>query len=384
MHLVDEQDDVAVRRRDLLQHRFEPLLELAAIFRAGDQRAHVEGDQLLVIEALRDVAIDDAQREAFHDGGLADAGLADQHRIVLGAARQHLHGAPDLLVAADHRIELAVACRLGEIAAVFLERVIGVLGRRRIGGAALAQGFDGGIEVLRRHPGTAQDLAGLGVLLQGEREQQALDGHEGIAGLVRDFLGGLEHPRQRRLHVELAGAAALDLGALGERRLDGGQRLARAAAGTVDQPCGQPLGIVKQDLEQMLGAELLVAFAQRERLGGLDEAAGAVGVLLEIHCEQLPLSRPPMTARPGTAWRNGPRARHPRAECRRRSRIAVEVPAIAYRQEMVRKSGVIDETQGLRKGRPNPGPGVLPALTADCLRLGWANHRRAWPIFCQY
>jgi hypothetical protein len=47
---------------------------------------------------------------------------------------------------------------------------------------------------------------------------------------------------------------------------------------------------------------LLVAFAQRERLGGLDEAAGAVGILLEIHYEKLPSSRPPMTARPGTAW----------------------------------------------------------------------------------
>ncbi len=62
-------------------------------------------------EAVGHVAVDDAQRQTFDDGGLADAGLADQHRIVLGAARQHLDGAADFLVAADHRIELAVACR---------------------------------------------------------------------------------------------------------------------------------------------------------------------------------------------------------------------------------------------------------------------------------
>ena len=139
MHLVDEQDDAAVRGRHLLQHRLEPLLEFAAIFRAGDQRAHVEREQLLVVEAFRHVAIDDAQRQTFDDRGLADAGLADQHRIVLGAARQHLDGAADLLVAADHRIELAVACRLGEVAGIFLERVIGVLGRganRRCGPCA--------------------------------------------------------------------------------------------------------------------------------------------------------------------------------------------------------------------------------------------------------
>src|SRR5689334_23553019 len=69
------------------------------------------------------------------DRGLADAGLADQDGIVLGAARQHLDGAANFLVAADHRVELAVACRLGEVAGVFLQRVIGVLGGRAVGGA---------------------------------------------------------------------------------------------------------------------------------------------------------------------------------------------------------------------------------------------------------
>ena len=40
---------------------------------------------------------------------------------------------------------------------------------------------------------------------------------------------------------------------------------------------------VEQDLEQVLGRELLMPLAQRERLGGLDEALGAVGVFVEIH-----------------------------------------------------------------------------------------------------
>ncbi len=94
---------------DLLQHGLQALLELAAIFRAGDQRAHVERQQLLVLEAFGHVTLDDAQRQAFGDGRLADAGLADQDGIVLGAARQNLDGAADLLVAADDGIELARA-----------------------------------------------------------------------------------------------------------------------------------------------------------------------------------------------------------------------------------------------------------------------------------
>ena len=92
-----------------LQHGLQPLLELAAVLGAGHQRAEVERHQPLVLQRLRHVAVDDAQRQPLDDRGLADAGLADQHGIVLGAAGQHLDGAADLLVAADHRVELAFA-----------------------------------------------------------------------------------------------------------------------------------------------------------------------------------------------------------------------------------------------------------------------------------
>ena len=111
---------------------------------------HVEREQLLVLQALRHVAIDDALGKPLDDRGLADPGLADQNRIVLGAAGKHLDGAADLLVAADHGIDLALARGLGEIARIArFERVVGALGRAGIGGPALAQGVDRGIEVLR-------------------------------------------------------------------------------------------------------------------------------------------------------------------------------------------------------------------------------------------
>ena len=97
------------RRGDFLQHGLQPLFELAAIFRAGDQRAHIERQQPLFLQAFGHVAVDDALRQPLGDRRLADARLADQHRIVLRAARQHLDRAADLLVAADDRIELALA-----------------------------------------------------------------------------------------------------------------------------------------------------------------------------------------------------------------------------------------------------------------------------------
>jgi hypothetical protein len=79
--------------------------------------------EALVAQALRHLAVDHALGEALDDGGLADAGLADQHRVVLGTALQHLDGAADLVVAADDRVELAVAGALREIDGVLLQRL---------------------------------------------------------------------------------------------------------------------------------------------------------------------------------------------------------------------------------------------------------------------
>ena len=86
VQLVDERDDLAVGILDLLQHRLEPLLELAAVLGAGDHRGQVQRDQPLAPQGLGHVAGDDALGQTLDDGGLADAGLADQHGVVLGAA----------------------------------------------------------------------------------------------------------------------------------------------------------------------------------------------------------------------------------------------------------------------------------------------------------
>ena len=85
MQLVDEQDHVA-RRRDLLQDGFQAFFELAAIFCPGKQRAEIERQQAPALERFGHIALDDALRQAFDDRCLADAGLADQYGIVLGAA----------------------------------------------------------------------------------------------------------------------------------------------------------------------------------------------------------------------------------------------------------------------------------------------------------
>ncbi len=78
------------------------------------------------------VAVRDPLRQPLGDRRLADARLADQHRIVLRAAREHLDHPADLLVPPDHRVELALARRVREVARVPLQRLVLVL-RRLVG-----------------------------------------------------------------------------------------------------------------------------------------------------------------------------------------------------------------------------------------------------------
>ena len=128
VHLVDERDDPALGSLDLSQDGLEALLELAPILRAGNERAHVETDNPFVLQALGHVAVNDALCKPFDDGRLADAGFSDEHRIVLGTARQHLDRAADLLVAANHRVKPALLSEFGQVASVLLERGEGIFG----------------------------------------------------------------------------------------------------------------------------------------------------------------------------------------------------------------------------------------------------------------
>ena len=44
VELVDEEDNLAVRVDDLLQHRLQPIFELASVLRARDEGTHVQAD----------------------------------------------------------------------------------------------------------------------------------------------------------------------------------------------------------------------------------------------------------------------------------------------------------------------------------------------------
>ncbi len=259
----------------------------------------------LSFSALGHVAVDDAQRQALDDGGLADAGLADQHGVVLGAARQDLDGAADLLVAADHGVELAVPRRLGQVAGVALQRVVAFLGRGAVGGAALAQSAMAASSFSGVTP-AAQRLGRLAAV-GGEREQQPLGGDEGVAGGLGLVLGHGQHPRQVRLHVELAGAA-LDLGYPGQRARPRRRRRRPAARPPGRSGCARarPFGPSRSSssaLSRCSGENCWWPRASASLLGGLDRLFGAVRIAVDVHSRPLPADAQPAPSRSTPAAR---------------------------------------------------------------------------------
>jgi hypothetical protein len=195
--LVDEQDDLAFLLGQLGEHRLEPFLELAAVLGTGNQRAQVQRQQALVLEAFRHLAVDDAQGQALDDRRLADARLADQGRVVLGAARQHLHHAADLVVAADDGVELAGLGARGEVDAVFLQRLALVLCVGVVHALASAYLVDGFGQHGLVGAGFAQRLAdGALVLRHGQHHQLA--GDELVLAFLRQLVGQVEDAAELR------------------------------------------------------------------------------------------------------------------------------------------------------------------------------------------
>ena len=118
--LIDEQDDVAASL-DFFEHLLEALLEISSITRTSNKCTKIERVQLLSLQRLWHVVRCDGLSESLDDGSLANARLSDEHGVVLGAARQHLHHALCFAISSDHGIELVLTSQLGEVSTELIE-----------------------------------------------------------------------------------------------------------------------------------------------------------------------------------------------------------------------------------------------------------------------
>ena len=266
VQLVDEQDDVAAGV-DLLEHLLQALLEVTAVTAACHQRTQVEGVELLVLERLGHLAVHDGLCQALDDGGLADAGLADQHRVVLGAAAQHLHDPLDFLLAADDRVELALHRGRGQVAAELVEHQ-----RRgrvaRLAAAAAGAGLRGllalvaaqQLDDLLTHPGQLgaqldEHLGGHALALANQAEQNVLGADVVVAELQRLAQAQLQHLLGARGERDVAGRRLL---ALADDLLDLAAHAFQRDAQRLQRLGGYALTLVNESQQDVLGADVVV------------------------------------------------------------------------------------------------------------------------------
>ena len=201
---------------DLLHHLLQALLEVAAIAGAGEQRAHVEREHRRLGEDVGHFVLDDLAREAFGDGGLADAGIAHEQRVVLLPAAENLDRALHFGLAADQRIDAPVARLLVQVDAIGLERaflllavgaflaialvvavlvLLGAARRARRVGRARALGdavADVVHRVVARHVLLLQEVRGVAFALGEDGDEHVGAGHFLAAGRLHVDHGALD------------------------------------------------------------------------------------------------------------------------------------------------------------------------------------------------
>ena len=284
VELVDEENDVAALG-DLLHHLLQALLELAAVLRARHERGQVERVDLLVLQELGHLVRGDARGEALDDGGLADARLADQHRVVLRAAREDLHHALDLGLAPDDGVELALGRELRQVAAELVEelRALRLLAGGR--GAALLAAAGAGehaddlvADLLGVGVEVEQDARGDALVLAHEAEQDVLGADVVVAegeGLAQRELQHLLRARRER------DLARRHLVALADDAGDLGADLLHRDVEALEHAGGEPLLLAEEAEQDVLGADVVVLEGAGLVLGENDDLPGSLGEALE-------------------------------------------------------------------------------------------------------
>ena len=322
--LVDEHDGAPFVLGDVLEHGLQAFLELPTVLRAGQQCRHVQGQHALVLESFRNLAVDDPLRQAFDDGGLAHAGLADEHGVVLGPPLQDLDRTADLVVAADHGVQFALPRALGQVKGVLLQGFTLPFCFLAANVLAAADRLD---RLLQMRPGRTlllQQAAGLPLVLeQGKQEQ--LRGDELVATLLRFLLGQIQKIRQFPGDVHLA-AVACHLGEALDRRL---QRIAqgiRIDAGLGEQRAGPAILLLHQGQQQVHRLDVGVVLGDGQALGVGERLLELGSELVEAHVA-LPEVESARQMRPPAADFNGVPVARKRAGCHSPNRIwAVSLP----------------------------------------------------------
>ena len=204
MQLIDEQNNSAVRFLHFGKHGFQSFFEFAAEFRTRNQRAEIQRKYFAVFQRIGHVPFHDTNRKPFGDCRFAYAGFADQHGIVFRFTRKNTDDGTDFFVPPDDGIKFVLPRPLHQIAAVFIQYVVGILGIFAVD-AGIAAHFGKLLhESIFIYSGFFQKALHKAFALIEERHKQMLDGNIGIAHLFRGTLRAFKQIVQRAGYVFFA------------------------------------------------------------------------------------------------------------------------------------------------------------------------------------
>ena len=287
VQFINKNNGLALILRQVFEHVFQALFELAPELGTGQQRGHVQRQHALAFERIRHLPGHDALGQALHDGGFPDARLADEHRVVLGAPLQHLDGAADFVVPADHRVELASPGALGQVHAVFFERFALILGVCAVHALPAAHGRNGCVQAFAVQAQRLHRLGKVGFGLA-QRHQKQLAGDKLVAALDGLFFGGLQQADHvaSDLHLFLA----LHLGQFFHGRVRLRQQHRHVDASALQQGFG-PVLLAQHGRQHVAGLDIGMVLAQGGALGFAQRFLEFGGQFVNSHGAVLRLDR---------------------------------------------------------------------------------------------
>ena len=265
VQLVNKEDDLAGGIGHLFEHRLQPFLELAPVLGTGDQRAHVERDDALVLQPLGHVAAHNALGQPLGDGRFSHTGITHQYRVVLGAAAEDLHHAPDLVVPPDDRVQFSLPGQRGQVAPVLLEGLVGGLGVLVGDPMATTNGGQRPQDSILGDTVGCQEAGCLATVHAGKRQQQMLGAGVVVTHAGSDLLRLVQYARQftREAHLR---RRPIHLGFALQFPLQRLRHLARIGLQLLDDLRHDAIGLAQEHQQQMGRLDLAVAVLPRQRL----------------------------------------------------------------------------------------------------------------------
>ena len=127
MQLIDEKNNLAVALLDFSKNSLQTFLEFTSVLGTGYQCAHIQRINLLVLQAIRHIALDDTLCQTLDNCGLTYTRLTDQYRVVLRLTRKDTDNVTDLRITANDRIHLLGSCLAYQIFCILTQAVISCL-----------------------------------------------------------------------------------------------------------------------------------------------------------------------------------------------------------------------------------------------------------------